>query len=118
MRISDWSSDVCSSDLVGRGVEHVPARFEVIEQVGDEIAVVFDDQPSHAIAPWPQRGPASEQDRPCYVGIAWPSVALNAPPPRVPPPSATRATHLPLYPAPASAHTTARLQRTHPSFPH
>src|SRR3546814_13035404 len=25
MRISDWSSDVCSSDLKGRGVEAVPA---------------------------------------------------------------------------------------------
>src|SRR3546814_7269835 len=70
MRISDWSSDVCSSDL-GCGVEHVPTRFEVIEQVGDEIAVVLDDQHSHGLAPWPQRGLASAQDRTPDVGIAW-----------------------------------------------
>src|SRR3546814_10089676 len=77
LRISDWSSDVCSSDLagqvqaghaVGRGVEHVPARFEVIEQVGDEIAVVLDDQNSHGLAPWPQRGPASARSEERRVG--------------------------------------------------
>src|SRR3546814_7590965 len=114
MRISDWSSDVCSSDLVGRGVEHVPARFEVIEQVGDEIAVVFDDQQSHAIAPWPQRGPASEQDRTCDVGIAWKSVALNAAPTRVLPHSDTRAANLPRSRATASGdRKSTRLNSSH-----
>src|SRR3546814_16647062 len=29
MRISDWSSDVCSSDLRGRGIEAEPARKRV-----------------------------------------------------------------------------------------
>src|SRR3546814_6195624 len=50
----------------------------VIEQVGDEIAVVLDDQNSHGLAPWPQRGLASAQDRTPDVGIAWTSAALRS----------------------------------------
>src|SRR3546814_10914439 len=30
MRISDWISDVCSSDLVPRGVRHVGAEAELL----------------------------------------------------------------------------------------
>src|SRR3546814_12246450 len=51
MRISDWSSDVCSSDLGGHldlvaargdqfagnaGVQHRPPRLEGLDQIGDE----------------------------------------------------------------------------------
>src|SRR3546814_4018984 len=81
------------------------------------MAVVFDDQQSHAIAPWPQRGPASEQDRTCDVGIAWTSVALNAAPTRVLPHSDTRAANLPRSRATASGRTSDRLDRSIPACP-
>src|SRR3546814_18792526 len=76
------AGQVQAGHAVGRGVEHVPARFEVIEQVGDEIAVVLDYQNSHGLAPWPQRGLASAQDRTPDVGIAWTSAPLNTTPNR------------------------------------
>src|SRR3546814_19282526 len=34
MRISDWSSDVCSSDLTGRRLRFTPASFEWDEEYG------------------------------------------------------------------------------------
>src|SRR3546814_13628282 len=34
MRISDWSSDVCSSDLVGAGPDEAVAVVLVVEEVG------------------------------------------------------------------------------------
>src|SRR3546814_9691068 len=34
MRISDWSSDVCSSDLALERVEHAPDRAQALEVVG------------------------------------------------------------------------------------
>src|SRR3546814_11967916 len=67
----------------------------VIEQVCDEIAVGLDDQNSHGLAPWPQRGLASAQDRTPDVGIAWTSAALNTAPTRALPLSDTRAGSLP-----------------------
>src|SRR3546814_1410681 len=41
MRISDWSSDVCSSDLVGQQ-GRVPGRLQVVDQLlhqGDELGL-------------------------------------------------------------------------------
>src|SRR3546814_13718710 len=34
MRISDWSSDVCSSDLVGQGDAHVASARPDVQRVG------------------------------------------------------------------------------------
>src|SRR3546814_10489863 len=59
MRISDWSSDVCSSDLVvyhgqvqaghavGGEVDGVAAVFQVVPEVGGDVLVVFDDEDAH-----------------------------------------------------------------------
>src|SRR3546814_10693702 len=49
MRISDWSSDVCSSDLVwtngaGDGDWHNPANWASNSVPGDGAAVVVEDQ--------------------------------------------------------------------------
>src|SRR3546814_13687266 len=46
MRISDWSSDVCSSDLSGTGTDHgvadggdfVPGQRSLYRQLGEELA--------------------------------------------------------------------------------
>src|SRR3546814_1489894 len=37
MRISDWSSDVCSSDLQGRYVEVVPFKAERLGELADKV---------------------------------------------------------------------------------
>src|SRR3546814_9392756 len=39
MRISDWSSDVCSSDLISVGLSPVPGDFELVE-AGTAFAVL------------------------------------------------------------------------------
>src|SRR3546814_20026868 len=89
----------------------------VIEQVCDEIAVGLDDQNSHGLAPWPQRGLASAQDRTPDVGIAWTSAALNTTPTRVLPLSDTRAGSLPRSRATAPGRTSDRLARSIPDCP-
>src|SRR3546814_17903795 len=86
-------------------------------QVGDEIAVVLDDQNSHGLAPWPQRGLASAQDRTPDVGIAWTSAALNTAPTRALPLSDTRAGSLPRHRATAPGRTSDRLDRSIPACP-
>src|SRR3546814_4279551 len=45
MRISDWSSDVCSSDLQfpGMGEEFDPVRADIDDRVGEEGVVGRDD---------------------------------------------------------------------------
>src|SRR3546814_19301716 len=39
MRISDWSSDVCSSDLMGTTAENVAKQFQITREAQDEFAV-------------------------------------------------------------------------------
>src|SRR3546814_17210007 len=39
MRISDWSSDVCSSDLMGTTAENVAKQFQITREQQDEFAV-------------------------------------------------------------------------------
>src|SRR3546814_12235048 len=68
MRISDWSSDVCSSDLVvhhgqvqaghavGGEVDGVAAVFELIAEVGGDVLVVFDDEDAHGFGYMLSRG--------------------------------------------------------------
>src|SRR3546814_12811610 len=47
MRISDWSSDVCSSDLSGQGVEHQGSAFIVAHL---SFAQQHDQRPALAVA--------------------------------------------------------------------
>src|SRR3546814_7789472 len=47
MRISDWSSDVCSSDLKCPALIFVPARFGVYRQVSRQIRAIFADYTPH-----------------------------------------------------------------------
>src|SRR3546814_8600025 len=108
---------VMSGVSIWRGVEQVPTCVEVIEQVCDEIAVVLDDQNSHGLAPWPQRGLASAQERTPDVGIAWTSAALNTAPTRALPLSDTRAGSLPRNRATAPGRTSDRLDRSIPACP-
>src|SRR3546814_359536 len=45
MRISDWSSDVCSSDLEGKGIKILdanPARYNVRQDVIDDVLSEMD----------------------------------------------------------------------------
>src|SRR3546814_2574483 len=52
MRISDWSSDVCSSDLVGGVIllvgedvlEHDARRGIVVAEIADQLLIMFDHQ--------------------------------------------------------------------------
>src|SRR3546814_21046330 len=48
MRISDWSSDVCSSDLHALGIEAVQDNLEALAFLADAVCVgneqVFDEQ--------------------------------------------------------------------------
>ncbi|EKQ62103.1 transcriptional regulator [Xanthomonas citri pv. malvacearum str. GSPB2388] len=74
-----------AGDAIGRSVQGMPARFEIVEQVGNHIAVVFNDQQPHervsrtarqARCAHPNRG------RPNATGIAgtaFQSVALQHP---------------------------------------
>src|SRR3546814_9115562 len=60
MRISDWSSDVCSSDLKGFGAEPAAPR-------ADAQAPIWADGPSASVlstlsGPAPSRGAADEDD--------------------------------------------------------
>src|SRR3546814_18347202 len=91
--------------------------LSVCRSVGGVIAVVIDDQDSHGLAVWPQRGLASAQDRTPDVGIAWTSAALNTTPTRVLPLSDTRAGSLPRSRATAPGRTSDRLDRSIPACP-
>src|SRR3546814_10042087 len=47
IRISDCSSDVCSSDLKCPALIFVPARFDVYRQVSRQIRAIFADYTPH-----------------------------------------------------------------------
>src|SRR3546814_17497350 len=56
MRISDWSSDVCSSDLVSEGDYGVPSRIE-------------DDELLNLVIPQPETYAYAEERRLFYVAL-------------------------------------------------
>src|SRR3546814_11340017 len=66
MRISDWSSDVCSSDLRGVDVAHRVLGFAqaALELVGGQFALEFaaHRRPLRAPAPHPQPGEARRSE--------------------------------------------------------
>src|SRR3546814_4553663 len=66
MRISDWSSDVCSSDLPGLRLTTNLADHGIDEvAIGRDVEVVFED---HGDVQVPQIGRASCRERVCqYV---------------------------------------------------
>src|SRR3546814_5663142 len=47
MRISDWSSDVCSSDLLGDSARHPAAKLlgEAVDGIGGEAAAAVNGNP-------------------------------------------------------------------------
>src|SRR3546814_13437218 len=70
MRISDWSSDVCSSDLAGRTVSFLinraqTTRFEEREAMGRDVSELFtfDEFLAHWAAERPDRVAMREADR-------------------------------------------------------
>src|SRR3546814_7150051 len=55
MRISDWSSDVCSSDLVVHGSNFMMAAMTLYLTMGRDAVVVAAKLAGHSNAdPWPQ----------------------------------------------------------------
>src|SRR3546814_7561787 len=50
MRISDWSSDVCSSDLTERGAQPLAARHQ-LERPGADLLTRAGHADDHALAP-------------------------------------------------------------------
>src|SRR3546814_6979565 len=80
MRISDWSSDVCSSDLHRGAIEQLHARNDRVP-VHIETSHPITD-PSHRIYPLPaQRPPEGNQER---IRICVSCSKRHSPVPRVP----------------------------------
>src|SRR3546814_12208402 len=74
MRISDWSSDVCSSDLRQRYLLAVPARHALAHRntarIADLQGLPFVIRPQAAIMPAAERLFASQNVRPRIIGRA------------------------------------------------
>src|SRR3546814_12060536 len=52
MRISDWSSDVCSSDLISGGTLHAASEICKLDtQLPDSVAVIRSNNPSTTLGP-------------------------------------------------------------------
>src|SRR3546814_4287583 len=50
MRISDWSSDVCSSDLRGGAVDHARRVARVVHEVEDQVGELLQDHAAVGVA--------------------------------------------------------------------
>src|SRR3546814_2531198 len=87
LRISDWSSDVCSSDLIEYHEDRKPKRLDELAELDRELQRVEEEvlrevscmQPSQGRVPWPRALPAfvafkegvwraSCRDRVCQYG--------------------------------------------------
>src|SRR3546814_8387715 len=78
MRISDWSSDVCSSDLVARAMRHDRAeRYASAGALADDLQRFLDGRPLAAV-PASHRYVWGKFMRRHRVGLAAASVALVA----------------------------------------
>src|SRR3546814_4249731 len=69
MRISDWSSDVCSSDLADTRPDHV-VKEEILQQIiddGYQPILAVDDRPS-VVAMWRSKGITTLQCAPDEPG--------------------------------------------------
>src|SRR3546814_1200009 len=66
LRISDWSSDVCSSDLIEYHEDRKPKRLDELAELDRELQRVEEEvlrevscmQPSQGRVPWPRALPA------------------------------------------------------------
>src|SRR3546814_407089 len=86
MRISDWSSDVCSSDLKRRGLSHlrqfcVPREAEFTRVARAVIAAFFGDKNMRAfISRLPRRVVSGMMGATCVAALCAPAQAQVAPP--------------------------------------
>src|SRR3546814_17073124 len=76
MRISDWSSDVCSSDLAPADVALLPPVIEVLREASYIEHDVDGARPTHHLAARPDGGPPT--DRGIGIGRVHP-VELRVP---------------------------------------
>src|SRR3546814_15134767 len=69
MCISNWSSDVCSSDLLAHQGARVAAEDDAVQEIGvlQELAVVADQIPHRA-----RRGEAAAAGKPNMAGQSYP----------------------------------------------
>src|SRR3546814_1914634 len=70
MRISDWSSDVCSSDLARRHLPHLGCRWPAHQQ--DRFGGASDPRPDRHRGRLPERPLAAQEPRPGLVHAARP----------------------------------------------
>src|SRR3546814_19586171 len=61
MRISDWSSDVCSSDLILEGDVHVAARHDHVLRAGDRLVFIGATEAVQELRNVPGLRPATDQ---------------------------------------------------------
>src|SRR3546814_8462423 len=54
MRISDWSSDVCSSDLAAGRIDGLQLRLQLLLRIGDHLAIERIDIVLRQVADLPQ----------------------------------------------------------------
>src|SRR3546814_4850224 len=69
MRISDWSSDVCSSDLAAGRIDGLQLRLQLLLRIGDHLAIERIDIVLRQVADLPQEIAVLRHDVQCGAAL-------------------------------------------------